>query len=61
MLSIQKQLGVIKLRQSGNKLLSALTPSNLLFDSLGSLGTYFRSSGTLQKTILMIILRKILK
>jgi hypothetical protein len=60
-LSIEKHLGAIKLKQSGNKLLTALSPSNLLYESLGSLGTYFRSSGTLQKTIIMIILRKILK
>ncbi len=60
-LSIQKQLGVIKLRQSGNKLFSALSPSNLLLGSLGSLGSYLRNSDTLQKTIIMIILRKLIK
>ena len=61
MLSIQKQLGVIKCRQAGNKLFTALSPSNLLLGSLGSLGSYLRNSDTLQKTIIMIILRKFIK
>lgn len=58
MLSIQKQLGVIKFRQAGNKLFTGLSPSNLLLDSIGSLGSYLRNSGTLQKTIIMILLKK---
>jgi hypothetical protein len=61
MLSMQKQLGMIKVRQAGNKLFTALSPSNLLLDSLGSLGSYLRNSDTLQKTIIMILLRKFFK
>ena len=61
MLSMQKQLGVIKLRQSTNKLFTALSPSNILLDSLGSFGSYLQNSDTLQKTIIMILLKKFFK
>jgi hypothetical protein len=60
-LALEKQLQLIKLRQTGGRALSALSPGNLLLDSLGSAGSYLRSSGTLQKFVIMLIARKFLK
>jgi hypothetical protein len=60
-LALEKQLQLIKLRQAGRTTLSALSPSNLLLDSLGSAGSFLRSSGTLQKFVIMLIARKFLK
>ena len=60
-LPLEKQLQLIKLRQTGGKALSALSPGNLLLDSLGSAGAYLRSSGTLQKFVIMLIAKKFLK
>jgi hypothetical protein len=60
-LALEKQLQLIKLRQTGGKALSALSPGSLLLDSLGSAGTYLRSSGTLQKFVIMLIAKKFLK
>lgn len=60
-LALEKQLQLIKLRQAGRTTLSALSPGNLLLDSLGSAGSYLRSSGTLQKFVIMLIARKFLK
>jgi hypothetical protein len=60
-LALEKQLQLIKLRQTGGKALSALSPGNLLLDSLGSAGAYLRSSGTLQKFVIMLIAKKFLK
>ena len=60
-LALEKQLQLIKLRQAGGRALSALSPGNLLLDSLGSAGSYLRSSGTLQKFVIMLIARKFLK
>ena len=51
----------LELRQTGGKALSALSPGNLLLDSLGSAGAYLRSSGTLQKFVIMLIAKKFLK
>lgn len=60
-LALEKQLQLIKLRQTGGRTLSALSPGNLLRGSLGSAGSYLRSSGTLQKFVIMLIARKFLK
>ena len=60
-LALEKQLQLIKLRHSGSKTLSALSPGNLLLDSLGSAGAFLRSSGTLQKFVIMLIAKKFLK
>lgn len=60
-LSIEKQLQKIKLTQSANHAFNSLTPSNLLTEALGSFTTYLPSAGIIQKFIIMIIAKKILK
>jgi hypothetical protein len=57
-LSIEKELQIIKLRQSGSKTLSSLSPSSLLMDSLGSFGAHLRGSGALQKLLIMFVVKK---
>lgn len=56
-LTLEKQLGRIKLARSASRTLESLSPGNLAIDSLGALGGYLRSSGTLQKFVVMLIAR----
>lgn len=60
-LQLQNQLVRIKVRQSAGKTLASLAPGSLLLDSLGSVGSYLRGSGTLQKLIVMWLAKRILK
>ena len=60
-LALEKQLGRIKLARSASRTLESLSPGNLAIDSLGALGGYLRSSGTLQKFVIMLIAKKFLK
>ena len=60
-LQLHNQLMRIKVRQSAGKTLASLSPANLALDSLGSLGSYLRGSGTLQKLIVMWLAKRILK
>jgi hypothetical protein len=60
-LSIEKQLQKIKLSQSANHAFNSLTPSNLLAEALGSFSAFLPRSGLIQKFIIMLIAKKILK
>lgn len=60
-LSIEKQLQMIKLPQSASRALHSLTPSNLLAEALGSFNALLPSAGIIQKFIIMLIVKKILK
>lgn len=60
-LSIETQLHKIKLSKSVNQVFNSLNPRNLLADTLGSLSAFLPSTGFIQKFIIMLIAKKILK
>ena len=60
-LQLQNQLMRIKTRRSAETTLASLAPSNLLLDSLGSVGNYLRGSGTVQKLIVMWLAKRLMK
>jgi hypothetical protein len=60
-LRVEKQLQKIKLSQSAKRAFNSLTPGNLLAETLGSFTAYMPSAGLIQKFILMLIAKKILK
>jgi hypothetical protein len=60
-LALEKQLCRIKVTRSARTSLEALSPSSLAADSLGALSGYLRRSGSVQKILLMLIVKKFLK
>lgn len=60
-LQLQNQLMRIKAKRSVENTLASLAPSSLLLDSLGSVGNYLRSSGKIQKFIVMWLAKRVLK
>lgn len=60
-LALEKQLCRIKVARSARTALDALSPANLAADSLGAFSAYLRRSGSLQKFLLMLIVKKFLK
>lgn len=60
-LTLEKELRQIQLRQAAGKTAEALKPGNLLMDSLGPVGGMVRNSGALQKVVMMWLARRLLK